>query len=825
MIHLYKKGYIVETEISRRKFLQGSIALSIVGSASLGPVTLFSDDDNHALKQNRDAKVATLCEMCVNKCAAIAKVENGIVKKLDPNPLFPKSRNMLCARGAAGIHALYDPDRLKWPIVRIGKRGEGKFKQVTWDEAYEAILNGTENFKGLAQILDEEKDNRSTIGFCAGEGMGEHTYRKFIENKLGSTNFVNHASICLQTAVSAYTLTLGAYGIADLENAKYVIMAGANRAEAIVTPDTMDMFKRTRGKGAKLICIDPRFSNTAVHADEWLGIKVGTDLALVLAMTHVVISETLYNKKFVEVNFHGFEAYKDHILSKKYTPQWAEEITGIKADIIVKIARDFMANAPRSIYYQGRRTAWSLQDFQLRRAQAIFTALGGGIDVKGGIVFGKKLPLGEHDINVPIYANAKGRIEKDVAAIVGGTGSWIGWRNKIIEDKSPYPVRVMFTYKQNPLLSIPNVAKTKKLFEKMDLVVTIDTMPNDTVIMSDVVLPECSYLEREDPVKSFGGIEPSIALRNKVIEPLYESKPLFDMLQGLSKKLSKPLWQISKKHDEDVQEEIKERSEKAVYSEDGFDLTDMFTHSQEHINKEMVVSVYGEDAYKQLKEKGVYYPNMDTYFKKISENEYEYYPDSAKYHTVTKGKDFNSETIYSEACVDEKGLASIESDFKTQSGRVECNLTYMLKKGVDPMPTWNDHQYTKTKKGKFKFVTGRNAQFTQNSTSNNAMLLDLSRENYIWINQDQADEMQIKYGDMLEVKSKIGNVHIKAYPTHKIIKDTLFFVHGFGATSDGLTLGYRNGASDNMIIEDTIEPVFGSAAMHETQVEIRKVNA
>ena len=85
--------------------------------------------------------------------------------------------------------------------------------------------------------------------------------------------------------------------------------------------------------------------------------------------------------------------------------------------------------------------------------------------------------------------------------------------------------------------------------------------------------------------------------------------------------------------------------------------------------------------------------------------------------------------------------------------------------------------------------------------------------------------MQIKYGDMLEVKSKIGNVHIKAYPTHKIIKDTLFFVHGFGATSDGLTLGYRNGASDNMIIEDTIEPVFGSAAMHETQVEIRKVNA
>ena len=94
-----------------------------------------------------------------------------------------------------------------------------------------------------------------------------------------------------------------------------------------------------------------------------------------------------------------------------------------------------MANAPQSIYYQGRRTAWSKQDFQLRRAQAIFTSLGGGIDVKGGIVFGKKLPLGSHSVNTPLYSNAGGRIEKDVAAIVGATGSWIGWRNKIIEKK------------------------------------------------------------------------------------------------------------------------------------------------------------------------------------------------------------------------------------------------------------------------------------------------------------------------------------------------------------------------------------------------------
>lgn len=812
----------MKVEISRRKFLQGSVALSVLGATAISSVSVFGDD-SHKTKITSFSKIPTLCEMCVNKCAAIAKVENGIVTKLDPNPQFPKSQNMLCARGVAGIHALYDPDRLKYPMIRIGEKGDGRFKRVTWDEAYEAILNGTKDFKGLSQILDEEEDNRSTIGYCAGEGMGEHTYKGFMANKIGSTNFLNHASICLQTTVAGYALTIGSYGQADLLNAKYVIMAGSNRAEAIVTPDTMEVFKRTRGKGVKLICVDPRFTNTAALSDEWLGIKVGTDLAFVLALTHVAITEVLYNKEFVRQNMNDFESYKAHILAQNYTPEWAEKITGIKANQIRTIAREFMANAPQSIYYQGRRTAWSKQDFQLRRAQAIFTSLGGGIDVKGGIVFGKKLPLGGHQVNAPLYANALGRIDKDVAAIIGATGSWIGWRNKVIEGKSPYPIRAMFTYKQNPMLSVPDTSKTKKLLEQMDLVVTIDTMPSDTVIMSDVVLPECSYLEREDPVKSFGGIEPSIALRNKVIDPLYESKPVFDIMKGLSAKLSKPLWEITKKHDEDVQDELEDREEEEVYSEDGFDLTDMFHHSQEHANKEAVVSIYGEQAYESLKETGVFYPDMDKYFKKVSANEYEYYPDNKKYYTVTVKE--KNENLADDICVDKKEMAGMKKYMKTTSKKVECNLTSLTKKGIPAMPIWDEKEHTQTTKGKFKFITGRHAQHTQNSTQNNAMLLDLVKENYIWINDAQASAKGIKHGDLVEVTSKIGKVYIKAYPTHKIIEDVVFYVHGFGAQSEGMTLAHRNGASDNTIIEDVIEPVFGSAAMHETQVEIRKVES
>ena len=820
----------MQVEVSRRKFLQGSVALSIVGGTSVSVSNLLASNS----KETGDFKfttktgtgdatlIPTLCEMCVNKCAAIARVEEGVVTKLDPNPMFPKSKNMLCPRGNAGINALYDPDRLKYPMIRIGEKGDGKFKRVTWDEAYDAILNGTDKFKGLASILEEEKDNRSTVGYSAGEGMAEHTFASFMGDKLGSSNFLNHASVCLLTTMAGYSLTIGAYGQADLENAEYIIMAGANRAEAIITPDTMDLFKRTRGRGAKLIVIDPRFTNTAAQADAWHGINVGTDLAFVLAMTYVVFKEGLYNRQYIENNVNGFDEYKNHIISNNYTPEWAEKITGIKAKFIVKRAREFMAYAPRAIYYQGRRSAWSKNDFQLRRAQAIFTSLGGGIDMKGGIVFGSNVPLGKEEVNSAMYANAEARIDSKEAAIVGASGTWIGWRNMIIEGRSPYPVRAMFNYKHNPMLSVPNTAKTKKLFEHMELVVTIDTMPSDTVMMSDVVLPECTYLEREDPVKAFGGVQPSIALRNKVIDPMYETKPVIEIMRGLTQKISKPLFEITKKYDEDVQEEIADRGEAAVYKEDGFDMTDAFMRSQEEINKELVLKSHLIEAYETLKKDGVYYPNMKSDYKKISDNEHVYYAEKNKFYSVKKDKG-EHEDSYADTCINEKEMAAIRDSVKTPSGKVEMVLSFMTKKGIDSMPTWRKEFETITPENKFRFITGRHAQFTQNSTQNNIMLLDLTKENYLWINENDAKKKGISFGDLVEVESKVGKIHIKAYPTIKIIPGVVFYVHGFGAKSTGLTFGYRNGASDNEIIEDVIEPVFGSAAMHETIVDVRKV--
>jgi len=331
----------------------------------------------------------------------------------------------------------------------------------------------------------------------------------------------------------------------------------------------------------------------------------------------------------------------------------------------------------------------------------------------------------------------------------------------------------------------------------MDLVVTIDTMPSDTVMYADVVLPECTYLERTDPVKTFGGVEPAIAVRNKVIDPMYETKPVIDIMRGLTQKISKPLFEITKKYDEDVQDAISDDGEEETYAE--FDLTLPFKHSQEEINHHMVASVYGEEAAKELHHNGVFYPKHQDYYKQISANGYQYYPENKKYYSVRGGKP------------------------KTSSGKIECNIKSLNKKGVDSMPKWRDEYKFSVPEGKFRLLTGRHAQFTQSGTSNNAMLRDLIPENYIWINKRVANQKGIKFGDMVEVSSSTGKTQIKAYPTEKIAPNQVFFIHGFGEESQGLSLAYRSGGNDNAVIEDVVEPVYGASAMHETNVEIRKV--
>lgn len=762
-------------ETSRRKFLQGSVALCVYATSSFSFTTS---------KQPSSTVTNTpyLCNMCRNKCAGFARVENNQITKLNPNPYFPKSRNMLCPKGNAGIQAIYDKDRLKYPLIRIGQRGDGRYKKVTWDEAYEYIKNS------LVKILDEQKDNRSTIAYCNGEGFNKDEYIKFFGSKIGSANFLDEGSICLNTKLGATQLTIGDIGEMDVAGSDYMIISGANRFESLITPDSVDMLNSKQ----KLIVLDPRCTITAIKANQYLPINPGTDLAFCLSMIYIAIKDELYNKQYVKKYFKDFDKLKNHILKNRYTPKWAEEKTHIPAQKIQQITQEFFS-ASNPLYYLGRRSVWSQNDFQLRRAMVLINALAGSINKKGGIIFGKPIKLQEEEINEPFYTNAQGRFDLD--GIVYGSqkgGSWLNFRKKVLEKSSPYPIKAMFIRKHNLMQNMPNIQKTKQMLNMMDLVVVLDTMPSDTAMMADVILPECTYLEREDLVVSFNRLEPSLALRSQVIKPLYESKSMQEILKGLGKKLSKPLFEISCKYDEDLQESIDELGKTKAFQEGGYNLDELYKDDISTRNKKLIISQFGENVYRCLKEKGVWYPYIADQ-QEIKNNLYQYYPEDKKHYTINK------------------------------KYTIKCYLKKLQKAGFDPMPTWHNSYDFKPQKDSFRIITGRYITSTQTATTNNIMLKDIKEANSLWINDQVAKKLGIKEGDELIVTSSIARIVIKAYPTNKIAPQVVWLAHGFGVDSQELTNSFGKGASDNQIIEDKFEKIYGCATMHETDVTIRRL--
>jgi len=762
-------------ETSRRKFLQGSVALCVYATSSLA---FTKKQPSNITTQN----IPYLCNICRNKCAGVAKVQNGLVQKLNPNHYFPKSRNMLCPKGNAGIDALYDTDRLKYPLIRMGNRGDGRYKRVTWDEAYEYIKDR------LVNIIDEQKDNRSTVAYCNGEGFNKDEYIKFFGSKLGSANFLDEGSICLNTKLGAIQLTIGDIGEMDVAGSDYLIISGANRYESLITPDSIDMIHSKQ----KLVVLDPRCTITAQKADEYLPLHPGSDLAFCLSIIYIALKEKLYNEEYVKEYFDDFDKFKQHIFKENYTPKWAESKTHIPQKKITQIAREFFS-AKNPLYYLGRRSVWSQNDFQLRRAMVLINALAGSINREGGIIFGSPIKLDQEEIIEPLYNASEGRFDLD--GIVYGSqkgGSWLNFREKVIDKTAPYPVRAMFIRKHNIMQNMPNIAKTKKMLEMMDLVVVLDTMPSDTAMMADVILPECTYLEREDMVVSFNRLEPSLALRNKVIEPLYESRSMQNILKGLGKKLSKPLFEISKKYDEDLQDSIEDIGIKKSYSEGGYDFTELYKYDISTRNRKLITKQFGESVYNSLKTKGVWYPYI-TKEKEIENGYYEYYPKEKRFYSIKRNY------------------------------RVKCYLKKLHKEGFDAMPTWHDSYDFKVVNGSFRLITGRYITSTQTATTNNEMLKDFQEQNYLWINNSVAKSMQIEEGDSIVVSSSISSVVIKAYPTNKIAPQVVWLAHGFGVDSEELTHSFGKGASDNKIIEDKFEKIYGCATMHETDITIRKI--
>ena len=315
--------------------------------------------------------------MCSSRCPIEVTVKDGRGALIEGNHRFA-NKTSVCARGGAGINQLYDDQRLIKPLIRVGERGEGKFREASWDEA----------LKICAQRLDEisQKYGPQSVVFTSKTGE-HHTQMMNFACAYGSPNIYSHWSCCPVTYNIAVPHTFGANMQRDYGDAKYIVNFGHNLFEGIDISKTKKLAKAASREDVKLLVLDPRFSTVASKADEWLPIKPGTDAAFLMALIHVWLRDNKYDKKFIEQYAVGLEELRESV--KDTTPLWQEAITGIKADKVERIANEIYAAAPAVVIDWGHKTTTAKAEYIRTRAIAIANALMGNVEKKGGIYFSK----------------------------------------------------------------------------------------------------------------------------------------------------------------------------------------------------------------------------------------------------------------------------------------------------------------------------------------------------------------------------------------------------------------------------------------------------
>ena len=340
----------------------------------------------------KDVKtVPGMCQLCSTICGVIGYVKDDRVIKIEGNPNDPNSRGRLCARGQAGLNHLYHPERLLYPLKRTGKRGEGKWKRISWDEALDEIADR------LKKVRDEGKPEE--FAFHQGRQRSKDALARFLR-AFGTNTQLSHRSLCSgnRRAANLSSIWESDWDLNDCENSKYILNFGSNAFEAHQghVPFANRIQNGRFKNNAKLVTFDVRLSNTAGSSDEWYAPFPGTDGAVALAMGHVILKENLQNDDFINQWTNVTKAELDKHYAQ-YTPEWAEQVSGVPAADISRIAIEFAKAAPAATTMCNRGSSAHLNGFYNDRAINVLNALVGSVGMKGGWCFS---PWGGLDPNV-----------------------------------------------------------------------------------------------------------------------------------------------------------------------------------------------------------------------------------------------------------------------------------------------------------------------------------------------------------------------------------------------------------------------------------------
>ena len=564
----------------------------------------------------------------------------------------------------------------------------------------------------------------------------------------------------------------------DIANTRYMVSFGHNLYEGIEVADTHELMT-AQEKGAKMVSFDPRLSVFSSKADEWHALKPGGDLPVLMAMCHVMINENLYDADFVARYTTGFEQLAEAV--QETTPEWAQQLADVPADVIVRVTREMAACAPHAIVSPGHRATFSQEEIDMRRMIFTLNVLLGNIEREGGL-YQKKAAATYNKLAgekvAPVLAKPDVKLPKPTAQridLVAPQFKYIAAGGGVVQsiidavlNQTPYPVKGWVMSRHNPFQTVTCRPDLVKTVEQLDLVVSCDVYLSESAAYADYLLPECTYLERDEEVSDMSGLNPAYALRQQVVEPIGDARPSWQIWKELAVQLG--LGQF-------------------------YPWQDMQTRQLYQLNGDHALSA-------ELRQKGYREWGVPLLLRE---------PEAVRQFV---------ERYPGAVAVDSDGTYGEQLRFKSPSGKIEL-YSEELETLLPGYGIPRARNFALKGDSELYFIQGKVAVHTNGATQYVPLLSELMWDNAVWIHPQTAREKGIKSGDDIWLENATGKEKGKALVTAGIRPDTLFVYMGFGAKAGAKTAATTHGIHCGNLLPHVTSPVSGTV-VHTAGVTLRR---
>ncbi|SUT95299.1 DmsA/YnfE/YnfF family dimethyl sulfoxide reductase [Actinobacillus lignieresii] len=804
--------------ITRRGFLKGTSASMTALAASGGialPFVAKAETKDKVTEQAQDEKVVwSMCSVnCGSRCALRLHVRDDEVYWVETdntgNDEYGNHQVRACLRGRSIRRRMNHPDRLKYPLKRVGKRGEGKFQRITWEEALDTIAD---NLKRIVKEYGNEAIyNNYATGIVGGNMQRSSPFASLFTRLMncygGSLSFYGSYSTAQISRAMPFTYgSNDGNSTSDIVNSKLVVFFGNNPMETRMSGAgiTYHLEQARERSKAKMIVIDPRYTDTAAgREDEWVAIRPGTDAALVAGMAYVMITENLVDQPFLDKYCVGYDEktlpasapanghYKAYILGQgddgiAKTPEWAAKITGIPAEKIIRLAREIATTKPCYIA-QGWGPQRHSNGELASRAIPMLAILTGNVGINGGNSGARESTYTATIQRLPVLENpvkTKISVFSWTDAIDHGsemTALKDGVQGK---DKLDVPIKFMWNYAGNCITNQhSDINRTHEILQddkKCEMIVVIENFMTDSAKYADILLPDLMTTEQEDIVPNdYAGNMGYLIFGQPATSAKFERRGIYDICCEIAKRL-------------------------------GQDVYDKFTEGG-RTHEDWLKFLYGQmqakdsllPSYDDLKDMGVYKrkdPNGHfVAYKKFRED-----PEANPLKTPS-GKI----EIYSEK------LAEIAATWELKEDEV-----------IHPLPIYHGgfNGWDDPKREKYPFqLVGFHYKSRTHSTYGNIDVLDHANRQEMWINPIDAEHYQLKDGDMVRVFNEIGETRLPVKVTPRIMPGVLGM--GQGAWHKANMFGDKvdHGGSINVLTTLRPSPLAKGNPQHSNLVQIEKL--